>query len=224
MESTRFETLAVGAEEVRVHASGSSGPGVVVFHPWWGLNQDVVAFADRLAAEGFSVLAPDLVRGRTASTMEDAERISSDVDGDHADAVTLAAIDRLAGSGGTKVGAVGFSMGVPWAMWCAAQRPAIAASVVYYGTLQGSSLTKASVPVLGHFAENDPYETDETVQAFERTLREAGRPVAIHRYPGTGHWFAEPSQPAWRPAAADLAFERTVAFLREHLPSGRRPR
>jgi carboxymethylenebutenolidase len=144
--------------------------------------------------------------------------LSSSVDEDHADAVALAAIDRLAAPGGlAKIGTVGFSFGAAWAMWTAAKRPAVAASVIYYGSVSGPSLSKASVPVLGHFAEEDPYETNEGVQAFEGALREAGRNVAIHRYPGTGHWFAEPSKDAYRPEAAKLAFERTVTFLREHL-------
>jgi carboxymethylenebutenolidase len=102
-------------------------------------------------------------------------------------------------------------------MWCAAQRPAVAGSVVYYGSMRGPSLTRASVPVLGHFAESDPYEPDDAVLAFERALGDAGRRAVIHRYPGTGHWFAEPSKEAYRPEAAELAFERTVAFLRQHL-------
>ena len=63
------------------------------------------------------------------------------------------------------------------------------------------------------FAQDDPYETAETVSAFEEGLRDAGREATIHRYPGTGHWFAEPSRDAYRAEAADLAFERTVAFL-----------
>ena len=224
MVSGGFEELAVGDEPARLYASGSGNatPRVVVFHPWWGLNDDVIAYADRLADAGFSVVAPDLVRGGLASTIEEAERLSSGVDGDHADAVALAAIDRLAASGGVMgIGAVGFSMGAAWAVWCAAKRQAVAASAVYYGSLQGPSLTRASVPVLGHFAETDPYESEEAVLAFERTLRDAGRRVVIHRYPGTGHWFAEPSRDAWRPKAGELAFERTVAFLREHLEPGR---
>jgi carboxymethylenebutenolidase len=224
MVSGGFEEVAGGGEPARLYVSGTVGttPGVVVFHPWWGLNDDVIAYADRLAGAGFSVVAPDLVRGRVASTVEEAERLASDKDDDHADAVALAAIDRLAGSdGASRIGAVGFSMGAAWAMWCAAQRPAVAASVVYYGSLEGPSLTRASVPVLGHFAEVDPYEPDEAVLSFERTLRGAGRRVIINRYPGTGHWFAEPSRDAWRPEAAELAFERTVGFLREHLEPGR---
>lgn len=215
-----FEELAVGGESARTYASGTgtTTPRVMVLHPWWGLNDDVIAYADRLAAAGFSVVAPDLVRGRLASTIAEAELLVSEKDEDHADAVTLAAIDRLAASNdASRVGVVGFSFGAAWAMWSAAKRPAVAASVVYYGTISGPSLTQASAPVLGHFAEVDPYEPDDAVLAFERTLRDAGRRAVIHRYPGTGHWFAEPSNDAFRPEAADLAFERTVAFLRENL-------
>lgn len=220
MVSGEFDTLVVGGEPVRIYVSGAGDkrPGVVLFHPWWGLNDDVIAYADRLAGAGFSVLAPDLVRGRLASTVEEAERLVSGVDEKHADAVALAAIDRLAASkSGMRIGTAGFSFGAAWAMWSAAQRPVVAASVVYYGSIQGPSLARASVPVLGHFAHADPYESDEGVLAFERALRDAGRHAVIHRYPGTGHWFAEPSRDAWRPKAAELAFERTVAFLEEHL-------
>jgi carboxymethylenebutenolidase len=218
MVSGRFEELAVGREAVRLYTSGAAdAPGVLVFHPWWGLNDDVIAYADRLAGAGFAVVAPDLIRGRVASTIEDAERLASEKDEHHAEATTLAAVDRLASSTGSRIGTLGFSMGGPWAMWCATRRPAVAASVVYYAASYGPTLARASVPVLGHFAEVDPYEPDDVVQTFEQMLRDAGRHVVIHRYPGTGHWFAEPSRDAWAPEAADLAFARTVEFLRDQL-------
>jgi carboxymethylenebutenolidase len=214
-----IEELNVGKENARLYTCGArSDPSVVVFHPWWGLDDDVIAFADRLAGAGFSVVVPDLVRGRLATTIEEAERLVAEKDEDHADAVALAAIDRLAGADGvSRIGAVGFSMGAAWAMWCAAQRPAIAASVVYYGTISGASLARAKVPVLGHFAASDPYEPEENVVGFEQALRAAGRSTTVHRYAGTGHWFAEPSRDAWREPAARLAFDRTVTFLRERL-------
>jgi len=220
MVGGKFQELSVGAESVRLYVCGDdvASRHVVVFHPWWGLNDDVIAYAVRLGAAGFSVLAPDLVRGHTASTVAEAERLAESRDEAHADAVALAAIDRIAPPAGPiRIGAVGFSMGAAWAIWCAAKRTAVAASVVYYGTLQGASVTRATAPVLGHFAETDPYESDEAVLAFERTLLEAGRRAVIRRYPGTGHWFAEPSRDAWRPEAAELAFGRTVEFLRELL-------
>jgi carboxymethylenebutenolidase len=220
MARDKFEELTVGGETARMYTNGigDAAPRVAIFHPWWGLNDDVIAYRIGLPV-GFAVVAPDLVRGRVASTIEDAERLASEVDEAHADAVALATVDRLTANANAKIGTVGFSMGAAWAMWCAAHRPAIAASVVYYGSIQGPSLARATVPVLGHFAETDSYEPAEQVTAFERALRDAGRSVVIHRYAGTGHWFAEPSRDAWRPEAANLAFERTVAFLRMHCPS-----
>jgi carboxymethylenebutenolidase len=160
-----------------------------------------------------------MYRGSVASTIEEAERLSGSLDEAAADAIALATTDHLADrqGSGTPLAAVGFSMGGAWAMWSPAERNRLAASVVYYGSLEGPSLTRAAVPVLGHFAETDPYESDEAIIAFEGTLRSAGRDVVIHRYPGTGHWFAEPSRDAYDPSAADLAFERTVAFLGQHL-------
>lgn len=219
----RFEPLEyaeVAASRLYVPTAEAAGkPGVVVFHPWWGLNDDTVAYADRLAEAGFTVVAPDMYDGAVETTVEGAEARATSLDEQAADAIALAAVDRLAErvGPGIPIGAVGFSMGAAWAMWTPAERDRLVASVVYYGTLQGPSLARATVPVLGHFAEADPYEPNEAVVAFERSLRDAGRSVTIHGYTGTGHWFAEPSRDAYRPAAAELAFERTVAFLRQHL-------
>ena len=221
-----FETIEAGGKTVRAYAAGefeSGTPGVVLFHAWWGINDDVIAFADRLAAAGFAVLAPDMYGGAQATTIEEAEGLSEALDEAAADAIALGAVDHLTSRLGAqaKVGAVGFSMGAPWAMWTAARRPQVGASVVYYGTVGGAVLGAAQVPVLGHFAASDPYESEENLAAFERALREAGRNVAIHRYAGAGHWFAEPSQAAWRREAAEQAFERTAAFLAAHLGPAR---
>jgi carboxymethylenebutenolidase len=195
--------------------------GVVVLHPWWGLNDDTRAYADRLAAAGIAAVAPDLYDGRVATTIEEADQFSSEMNEDAADALALTAVDVLGetiADPSIRLAAIGFSMGGAWALWLPAQRPEIAASVVYYGSMTGPSLTRARVPVLGHFAANDPYESEDGLVEFERTLRAAGREVELHRYPGTGHWFAEPSRDdAYAPAAADLAFDRTVEFLRRHL-------
>jgi carboxymethylenebutenolidase len=191
---------------------------VIVLHPWWGLNDDVVAYADRLAASGFAVVAPDMFDGQVATTIEDAQRLASAADEETVNGIVLAAIEQLAGRVGDqgKLAALGFSFGAHWAIWSPAERRQVVASVLYYGTT-GDRLTDSTVPVLGHFAENDPYETAEWVAEFEQILRSAGREVEIHHYPGTGHWFAEPSRDAYQREAADLAFERTVAFLQARL-------
>jgi carboxymethylenebutenolidase len=222
-----FETIEAGGRPSRLYSAGDIRPGaagVVVFHAWWGLNDDVVAYVDRLAAAGFAVVAPDLFGGKVASTIEEADRLSGSSDEKVVDAIALSAVDHLADRLGAKakLAALGFSFGAAYAISTPTERDRIDASVVYYGTYTGSILTRARVPVLGHFAETDPYETAETVTEFEEGLRSAGRDVMIHRYAGTGHWFAEPSRDAYRAEAAELAFERTVAFLGRQLgrPAG----
>jgi carboxymethylenebutenolidase len=217
-----FETIEAGGTTSRLYVTGEvdpGAPGVALFHAWWGLNDDLVAYADRLAAAGFAVVAPDMFGGQVASTIEEADRLSGAVDEAACDTIALAAVDHLLDRLGptSKVAALGFSFGGAWSLWSPAERDRLLASVVYYGSMTGPSLARSSVPVLGHFAESDPYETDEGIKEFEDALRSAGRDVVIHRYPGTGHWFAEPSRDAYRPDAADLAFERTVAFLGRHL-------
>ena len=219
-----FEDLLADGQSSRVYRSSpASGPGpaVVVLHPWWGLNADVTAFADRLAGAGFTVTAPDLYGGPTATTIEEAERLSDRMDQAAANALALAATDlALAAGPGAPVATVGFSMGAAWALWLGAERPRVVATVVYYGSLSGPSLGRGHAPVLGHFAESDPYEEPAGVAAFGNALRAAGREVMLHHYAGTGHWFAEPGRPEYDAAAAELAFERTVAFLRERLGEG----
>ena len=216
---TDFEQLSAGDTTARayVRIPDDARAGVVVLHPWWGLNDDVIAYADRLSAKGYGIVAPDMFGGEVASEIEDADRLSSGMDEELGKSITLAGVNLLADrlGPGVPLAALGFSFGAAWAIWAPTESDRVAATVVYYGTWTGSVLGRAKTPVLGHFAENDPYETAETVTEFEQGLRDAGRDATIHVYPGTGHWFAEPSRDAYRPEAAELAFERTLAFLRK---------
>jgi carboxymethylenebutenolidase len=217
-----FESISAGDDTARLYVADGGGGGqrgVVVLHAWWGLNADAQRYADRLAESGFRVVAPDMFGGQVTAEIEEAERLSGAGDEGDAGDIALAAVDELARRLGpdAPIGVVGFSFGAAYAVWATAKREALRAAVVYYGTLSGPSLAKSRAPVLGHFAETDPYETDEGVTQFEQALVEAGREVTIHRYAGTGHWFAEPSRDAYRREQAELAFERTVTFLREQL-------
>ena len=220
-----FESSDVGGTKVRMYVSGSfdpGAPGVVVLHAWWGLNEDVVAYVDRLAGDGFAVVAPDMFGGQVATTIEEADRLSTEVEGaadSQVEEIVLAAVDDLANRLGprARLGILGFSFGAGYALWSPAERDRLVASVVYYGSFTGSHLGRSSATVLGNFAETDPYESEEGIAEFEEAVRTADREMVIHRYPGTGHWFAEPSRDAYQQEAADLAFERTVEFLRRQL-------
>ncbi len=201
-------------------ASGS-GPGVLVLHAWWGLNGFFRKLCDRLAAEGFVALAPDAYGGQVATTIPEAERLVNDLKGDEYRAVVgggIAALRTHPAVRGERIALLGCSLGASGAMeWSVRQPEAVAAVVAFYGSRSDLDFTDAQAAYLVHLAEHDDWEPEEEVRATEDHLRAAGRPVAFHRYPGTGHWFFEDDRPdAYNPAAASLAWERTVAFLREH--------
>jgi carboxymethylenebutenolidase len=200
-----------------------TGPGILLMHAWWGLNDFFKSLADRLAAEGFVVLAPDLYGGKTASEIEDAEKLISGLDYREAIKDEVVALDYLLkhpAVQGDKVGAIGFSMGGGYATWLAALRPEVTAVVLFYGgSEQGPDYAqKTEAAFLGHFAEGDEWEPDEGVKQLESQLRAAGRDVTFYFYKDVGHWFFEDDRPeVYNPEAAQLAWERTLAFLRDKL-------
>ena len=200
-----------------------TGPGVLVLHAWWGLNDTFKAVCTRLAEAGFVAFAPDLYHGKVADTIAGAEVLGSAIDANYQQAraeVLEAArfLNRRAGQPEAGLAVVAFSLGGYYALQLAAADPEHIRSVVlFYGTegTMGSDFSASRADYLGHFAENDPYETQANVDSLEASLRRVGRPVTFYRYPGTGHWFFEPDRAeAYNPAAASLAWERTLAFLR----------
>jgi carboxymethylenebutenolidase len=216
-----FEALPAGDITARAYVQipDRARAGVVVLHAWWGLNDDVLDYADRLVDAGYAVIAPDMFGGQVATEREDAERLAHESDAGGADTIAFASVDDLAQRLGPEapLAVLGFSFGAAYALWAPSERERLVAAVVYYGTYTGEFLARSTAPVLGHFAERDEFEPDEGIRELEQALRDAGREVTIHRYPGTGHWFAEPSRDAYRAEAAEFAFSRTLDFLAERL-------
>lgn len=204
------------------------GPGVIVLHAWWGLTEPFRQVCDRLAEAGFVALAPDLYRGKTATTIEEAETLGAalDKEAERASADIERAVRYLrqreatAGAGGRgKLGVIGFSLGGAYALdLSVTQADDIAAVVIFYATYTGPDFQRAQAAYLCHFAESDPYEPAESVAAMEQTLQAAGRQATCYTYPGTTHWFFEANRPdAYDAAAAALAWDRTITFLNTQL-------
>ena len=201
---------------------GGTGPGVLVLHAWWGLNDFFRDFCNRLALAGFVALAPDMFSGKVVRTIDEAnQHLSQFNEVEEVPPIILKAVDDLGKNPvvtGNRLAVVGFSMGAYWALWLAAQKPKrIGAVTIFYGTNGGDGdFQQSKAAFLGHFAENDEFEPQSNVDNLEETLRRAGRPVTFYRYPGAGHWFFEQDvSQAYNPAAARLAWERTLAFLKQ---------
>lgn len=196
------------------------GNAVLVLHAWWGLNDTMKAFCRRLAESGFVSFAPDLYHGQVADNVVDAEALGSALDANHLqakaeirDAVEF--LNERAGNTGRGLAVIGFSLGAYYALDLAAADPEhIRNVVIFYGTGPADH-SKSVAAYLGHFAENDEFEPKSNVDELEESLRRAGRPVTFYRYPDTGHWFFEPDRTqAYNQAAAILAWDRTLAFLK----------
>ena len=195
------------------------GPGILVLHPWWGLNVTIKGICTRLADAGFSAFAPDLYHGKLAVTIPKAESLSSALDGEQAMRDVLAGVVFLSQHctvADQGLAVIGYSLGAYFALQLSTTSTEhVRAVVLYYGTGPGD-FSASRAAYLGHFAEHDPYEDPAYVNSLEETLRAAGRPTTFYHYPGTGHWFCEPDRvDAYNPAAAALAWERTLDFLRQ---------
>jgi carboxymethylenebutenolidase len=204
------------------------GPSVMVLHASWGLNDTIKAFCKRLAEAGFVVFAPDLYHGKVAATIPDAEVLGNALDANHVQAEAEVAeasrfLSERVGQAGRGLAVIAFSLGAYYALNLAATHPEHIRSVIlFYGTdgTMGTDFTNSKAEYMGHFAENDEFETQSNVDSLEERLKRAGRPVTFHRYSGTGHWFFEPDRlQAYNQAAASLAWDRTLEFLKHSFTS-----
>jgi carboxymethylenebutenolidase len=196
------------------------GPGVLVLHAWWGLNDTMKAFCTQLAESGFVAFAPDLYHGKVADNIADAETLGKALDANFLQAKAEIAdatmfLNERVGQAGRGLAVIGFSLGVYYALDLAAADPEhIRSVVIFYGTGDGD-YSNSRAAYLGHFAENDEFEPQSNVDELEESLKRAGRPVTFYRYRDTGHWFFEPDRSqAYNQAAAGLAWDRTLAFLK----------
>ncbi|MEZ4397219.1 MAG: dienelactone hydrolase family protein [Candidatus Krumholzibacteriia bacterium] len=203
--------------------AGGAGPGVIVLHAWWGLNDTIKGFCRQLAEAGYVAYAPDMFHGKVARTIPEAQALSGAAEGEWQairarvlEAAKAFAVHEGVAAGG--MGVMGFSFGASYALFLSDDFPArIRATVVYYGSW-ADGFEHSQSAYLGHFAEQDPYEDPAGAKALEDTIEKAGLAVTIHSYPGTKHWFVEPDRTAeYDPDAAALAWQRTLDFLGETL-------
>jgi len=199
--------------------AGAGRPGVIVIQEWWGLNDQIRGVADRLAAAGYTALAPDLYRGRLASSADEANHMMTGldfVDATHQDLRGAAA--HLAATC-PRVGVMGFCMGGALTVSAAVHVPGLSAAVCFYGIPPRELADPAhiTVPFMGHFATRDGWCTPQAAGTLETALRGAGQQPEIHHYDAEHAFFNQSRPEVFDAASADLAWSRTLDFLRRHL-------
>lgn len=198
-------------------------PGLIVIQQWWGLTENMEAMTRRLAGEGYAALAVDLYNDQVAETPEQARSLvqSALEDPERIQQNLVAAYDYLSNDvNAPTVGSIGWCFGGTWSLNTALALPTqLDAAVIYYGgqiTTERDRLSSLQMPIQGHFGELDSRPSPETVREFEAVLNDLDKDAQIYLYADADHAFANPGT-RYNEEAAELAWERTIEFLHQHL-------
>lgn len=213
-------------------------PAVIVLQEWWGVTDQILEHAGRVASSGFRVIVPDLYKGKVGVDAEEAHHLMSSLDFPTAIAEVGHAAAFLKAEGSRKVGVVGYCMGGALALGSAAASSDISCAVTFYGCNFGLFAPEqlASKPVRGHFGEADAmsgFSDPATARNLEAVLRGAGNARAsVTVHPRVGHGFMNSSPapfasfeerkeklgfPPYDASTAEAAWDDTVSFLTRSL-------
>ena len=231
--SGRWDTLTVDHSDMRCYVTVPGGegpcPGVVVCMHAPGVDAFIRDIADRLAESGFAAVAPDLYHRMTELPENPLERMAQLRDGPilrDLDAASshLRAMPEVAAS---RFGVIGFCMGGRLAYLHASHDSELRGAVVFYG---GNILVpwgegpapfelteRIDCPVLGLFGEEDENPSPADVSKIQAEMTRLGKLHEFKSYAGAGHAFLNEQRPSFRSEAAADAWERCVAFLRQHV-------
>lgn len=197
-------------------------PAVIVIHENRGLNPHIRDVARRMALEGFLALAPDFLSpaGGTPTDEDKAREMIGALDAAATTANAAATVAFLEGHAQStgKVGAIGFCWGGGLVNRLAVGSPDLKAGVAYYGAQpKAEDVPKIKAALLLHYAGLDE-RINAGIEAYQKALKDNGKDATIYVYDGVNHAFNNDTSAArYDKAAADLAWSRTVEFLRTKL-------
>ncbi|MEZ4258242.1 MAG: dienelactone hydrolase family protein [Polyangiaceae bacterium] len=207
--------------ELATPAGEGKAGAVVLVQEWWGVNDHIRSLVDRLAADGFVVLAPDLYHGKSTKDAAEAGAWMTELD-------TLTAVDEIAGAvgflkeharGNGKVAVMGFCMGGALSFASACHIDGLSAVVPFYGLPPAEKVdyAKVTAPILAHVAKQDEWVSVAKAEAVQKEITAGGAHMTLHVYDAQ-HAFVNDTRPEVYDAEnAKLAWQRTVTFLKEHL-------
>ena len=198
-------------------------PAIIAIHEWWGLNDNIRAMTERLAGEGYTVLAVDLYNSQVADTSAAARQLMQAVmnDPEPAEANLQQAFDYLVTEqAASAIGSIGWCFGGGWSLQTGLLLPQqLDALAIYYGRLvtEPEQLEPLQMPIIGFFGAEDQAIPVEQVREFEAALESLDKPAEIYIYEEAGHAFANPSGERYAPEAAADAWAKTTEFFAQYL-------
>lgn len=199
------------------------GPGVIVIQEWWGLTDHIANVTDRLAADGFVALAPDLYGGNVAHDSGEAFRMMQELPVSRGVQLLAGAVDHLLGLPevtSDTVASVGFCMGGGFVIYQAAADPRVSAAVPFYGVIQGErpDFSGLKAQILGHYGELDTSIPKESLEQLSEAIQQqSGVTPDFRLYPAHHAFFNDGRPEVYAPEPAAQAWESTVRFLHEQL-------
>jgi len=211
--------------EMRAYSAKPKGAGklagVIVIHENRGLNPHTEDIARRVALEGFLAIAPDALSplGGTPENPDEARPLFQKLDREANTKNFVAAVEYLKTQPQAtgKVACMGFCWGGAVTNQVAVNGPDLTAAIPFYGSQPApEDVPKIKAAMLIHYAGDDQ-RINAGIPAFEEALKKAGVEHTIHMYEGAGHAFMNDTGQRYHKEAADLAWKRTVDFLKAKL-------
>lgn len=200
-------------------------PGIVLIQEWWGIEPHVLDLAQKLAAQGFIVLVPDLYHGQVATEPDDARKLVMLVreNTDRALSEVELALEYLrhhAQAQPKKLGLMGFCMGGMLTFKTASRYPHLGAISPWYGggyDPTTEDLTKINAPILAVYGELDGGIPPAQIELIEKTIRAAGKDITVKVYAGAGHAFLNNTHGSYNAVAAKDAWQMALDFFKRYL-------
>ena len=204
-------------------SDGAAHPGVILIQEWWGIDSHIKDLAERLARQGYIVLAPDLYHGTVVSEPDEAGKAMMALNKDNAITEIRHGIDYLQSRNDvapTKLGLVGFCMGgfLAWKT-AEAENGEIAALATFYGAgyqPTADDIRKITAPVLAQYGDYDDSVPAEHRAHIANLLKQEGKTHKVLVY-HAGHAFVNPEHGAGVPEAADQAWAELLAWFKQYL-------
>ncbi|MFI7011875.1 dienelactone hydrolase family protein [Streptomyces sp. NPDC050145] len=219
-QNVTFDSDGTPAHGYLALPPSGSGPGVIVIQEWWGLTDHIADVTDRLAAEGFVALAPDLYGGNVAHDAQEAFRMMRELPEQRAVELLSGAVGHLLArpevTSGT-VGVVGFCMGGGFVLHLAARDARVSAAVPFYGVIQHEvpDFSGLRAQILGHYGEHDQTIPLPTLDGLRRTIEQQSGIVPDFRlYPADHAFFNDGRPEVYDAQSSRQAWTATLDFLK----------